>query len=428
VHGPRYLRGVLDKRLLRDDPDQIRRAVELKGIDVDVDEVLSLDERTRDLQTQLDRTQARRNDLSKRFAKASDDERATLRAESTEAGETIKDLRERLAQTSDALRDLMLLLPQMPWEGAPVGPDEDANTVVRTWGEPRRFDFTPLDHVDLIERRGWGYFARARQVAGERAYTLMGDLALLERAIHSYAIDVLVSHEFTPITVPALVKESALTGTGMFPKGRGETYEIAADDLFLAGTSEVGMIGLHAGEILEKSQLPVRYAGISPCFRREIGSASRDVRGLLRVHQFEKVEQFVICEADDAQSARWHDTLLDTAESILRALDLPYEVVECSTGDMGAGKYRMNDVNTWFPSLERYRETHSCSTFHEWQARRADIRYRDEGRIVHAHTLNNTAVATPRLLAAVIENHQQADGSVTVPEPLRPFLGGRASL
>ncbi len=419
---------MLDKRLLRDDPDLLRRAVELKGIDVDVDEVLALDTATRDLQHQLDQTQARRNDLSKRFAKAGDDERAALRAESTQAGETITDLRGRLAETSDRLRDLMLLLPQMPWEGAPVGPDEDANTVVRTWGTPRTFDFTPLDHVDLIERRGWGFFARARQVAGERAYTLMGDLALLERAIHSYAIEILVGHGFTPITVPALVKESALVGTGMFPKGRAETYEITADDLFLAGTSEVGMIGLHSGEILEKAQLPIRYAGISPCFRREIGSASRDVRGLLRVHQFEKVEQFVICEADDAQSARWHEALLDTAEGILRALDLPHEVVECSTGDMGAGKYRMNDVNTWFPSLERYRETHSCSTFHQWQARRADIRYRDDGRIVHTHTLNNTAVATPRLLAAVIENHQQADGTVTVPEPLRPFLGGRAAI
>ncbi|MGH3976526.1 MAG: aminoacyl--tRNA ligase-related protein, partial [Pseudonocardiaceae bacterium] len=261
------------------------------------------------------------------------------------------------------------------------------------------------------------------------AYALTGDLVLLERALHSYALDLLTTKGFTPISVPALVKEAPLVGSGMFPKSREETYELPADNAFLAGTAEVALVGLHSGEILDKNRLPILYAGISPCFRREIGSASRDVRGLLRVHQFEKVEQFVLCVADAAESARWHTELLASAEQILQNLGLHYEVVECATGDMGLGKFRMNDINTWFPSLDMPRETHSCSTLHDWQARRANLRYRDtDGKVRFAHTLNNTAVATPRLLAAVIENYQTKDHEVRVPEILRPYLGNREIL
>ncbi len=229
--------------------------------------------------------------------------------------------------------------------------------------------------------------------------------------------------------MPSLVKEAPLVGSGWFPKAREETYALPADDLFLAGTAEVVLVGLHSGEIIDFKRLPIRYAGISPCFRREIGSAGRDVRGLLRVHQFEKVEQFVICAADPAESARWHAELLSTAERILQDLGLHYEVVECATGDMGPGKFRMNDINTWFPSLDRFRETHSCSTLHDWQARRANLRYRDtDGTVRFAHTLNNTAVATPRLLAAIIENFQTADRGVRVPAVLRPYLPNREVL
>jgi seryl-tRNA synthetase len=252
---------------------------------------------------------------------------------------------------------------------------------------------------------------------------------MLERALHSYALDLLIPRGFTPISVPALVKEAPLIGSGMFPKGREETYELPADGAFLAGTAEVALVGLHSDEILDKKRLPIRYAGISPCFRREIGSAGRDVRGLLRVHQFEKVEQFVLCEADAAESARWHAELLASAEQILQGLGLHYEVVECATGDMGLGKFRMNDINTWFPSLNLLRETHSCSTLHDWQARRANLRYRDtDGKIRFVHTLNNTAVATPRLLAALIENYQTKDHEVRIPEVLRPYLGNREVL
>jgi seryl-tRNA synthetase len=420
---------MLDKRFIRENPEAVQEAVRVKGLDLDVDELLELDQVTRRLTHERDEAQARRKSLARQFAKADEARRAELRTESEELDQHLSQLREQLNETSSRLQALMLLTPTIPWKGAPVGLDESANVTIKRWGTRPEFGFEPLDHVELLETRDWAEFARARKVAGERAYALKGDMVLLERALHSYALDVLTVREFTVVSVPSLVKEEALTGTGMFPSHREEIYALPADDLYLAGTAEVALVGLHSGEILDKKVLPIRYAGISPCFRREIGSASRDVRGLLRVHQFEKVEQFVICEADPEESDRWHAQLLDAAETLLQGLGLHYEVVECATGDMGAGKFRMNDINTWLPSLGTFRETHSCSSMHDWQARRANLRYRDtDGTIRFAYTLNNTAVATPRLLAALIENCQTADRQVRIPEPLRPYLGQRELL
>ncbi len=420
---------MLDRREIRENPDAVKAAVRAKGIDLDVDELLDLDRASRKLQHELDQAQARRKSSAKEFAKADDARRAALRAEHAELEVQLKGLREQLAETTEKLHGLLLLTPMIPWAGAPVGPDESANVILRTVGTPPEFGFTPLDHVELLEKRGWADFTRARKVAGERAYALTSDLVLLERAVHSYALDLLSAKDFTLVSVPSLVREEALTGTGQFPAHREETYAVTADDLYLAGTAEVALVGFHSDEILDHKRLPIRYAGISPCFRREAGSAGRDVRGLLRVHQFEKVEQFVICAADAAESDRWHAELLGTAEQLLQGLGLAYEVVECSTGDMGAGKYRMNDINTWMPSLGAYRETHSCSSLHDWQARRANIRYRDtDGTVRFAYTLNNTAVATPRILAALAENFQTSQAQVRVPAVLRPYLGGRELL
>ena len=402
-----------------------RAAVRVKGIDLDVDELLHLDQASRKLQHELDQAQARRKSSAKEYAQADEVRRAALKTEHDELEAHLKSLRDQLAETNEKLQELLLLTPTIPWAGAPVGPDESANVTIRTWGTPPEFDFEPLDHVDLLEKRGWADFARARKVAGERAYALTSELVLLERAVHSYAIDLLRAKDFTIVSVPSLVRQDALIGTGMFPAHREEIYAIPADDLYLAGTAEVALVGFHGDEILDHKRLPIRYAGISPCFRREAGSAGRDVRGLLRVHQFEKVEQFVICAADDEESDRWHADLLGTAEQLLQAFGLAYEVVECATGDMGAGKYRMNDINTWMPSLGAYRETHSCSSLHDWQARRANVRYRDnEGAVRFTYTLNNTAVATPRILAALVENFQTHDARVRVPAVLRPYLGG----
>ncbi len=420
---------MLDKRFIREHPDDVKRAVREKGIDLDVDELLHLDHVSRKLQHELDQARARRKSSSREFAQADEARRTALRAEHAELETHLRALSEQLAETTEKLHALMLLTPTIPWAGAPVGPDESANVTIRTYRSPPEFDFQPLDHVELLEKRGWADFTRARKVSGERAYALTGDMVLLERAVHAYALDLLRDKDFTLVSVPSLVREEALIGTGQFPAHREETYAIPADDLYLAGTAEVALVGFHSGEMLDHKRLPIRYAGISPCFRREAGSAGRDVRGLLRVHQFEKVEQFVICAADDAESDDWHEQLLGTAEQLLQALGLAYEVVECSTGDMGAGKYRMNDINTWLPSLGAYRETHSCSSLHDWQARRAGIRYKDAGGAVRfAYTLNNTAVATPRILAALVENLQTSEAQVRVPAVLRPYLGGRELL
>jgi seryl-tRNA synthetase len=417
---------MLDRRFVRENSDAVREAARLKGVDIDVDAINELDGRVRSLQREVDESQRERRELAAAFKGADAARREDLRIASTALDARLREARANLETASGELRDLLLRAPAIPWSGAPVGPDESANVVIRTWGEPPTFDFTPLDHVELAEKRGWAEFTRARSVAGERAYALASEAVLLERALHSFALDVLRQRDFRVMAVPSLVREEALVGSGFLPGHREEIYHLAADDLYLAGTAEVALVGLHSGEVLAERDLPIRYAGISPCFRREVGSAGRDVRGFIRVHQFEKVEQFVICAADETESARWHAELLGTAEHILQALELAYEVVECATGDMGLGKFRMNDVNTWFPSLERYRETHSCSTLHDWQARRANIRYKDsDGKIRFAHTLNNTAVATPRLLAAIMENNQTADAQIRVPKVLRPYLGDR---
>ncbi|MGH3280414.1 MAG: serine--tRNA ligase [Trebonia sp.] len=420
---------MLDGRFIRDNPAAVEAAVRVKGIDLNVDELLSLDQSSRQLQRELDAAQTTRKAFAKEFAKADEETRTKLKAEHEEQDRHLKSVRGQLTKVNDELQALLLRTPTIPWAGSPVGPDESANVTIKVWGERPVFDFEVKDHVELLENRGWAEFARARKVAGERAYALTGDMVLLERALLSYALDHLVSAGSTVISVPVMVRDAALIGTGQFPMHREETYALPDDGLYLAGTAEVALVGLHAGEILDAKALPIRYAGISPCFRREAGSAGRDVRGLLRVHQFEKVEQFVICAADDEESDRWHAELLGVAEHLLQGLGLHYEVVECATGDMGAGKYRMNDVNTWFPSLNRFRETHSCSSLHDWQARRAGVRYRDtDGTVKFAYTLNNTAVATPRLLAAVVENYQTGDQKVRVPQVLQPYLGGRTEL
>jgi seryl-tRNA synthetase len=419
---------MLDRRFIRDNPEAVKAAVRVKGIDLDVDELLRLDQSSRELQRELDEAQTQRKSFAKEFARADEATREKLKAEHEEQDLHLKSVRELLTDVNERLRALLLRTPMVPWTGAPVG-DESANLTIRTWGERPAFDFEPKDHVELLESRDWAEFSRARKASGERAYALKSEMVLLERAMLSYALDYLIELGLMPISVPALVREEPLIGNGQFPAHREETYAIPADDLYLAGTAEVALVGLHAGEILDAKALPIRYAGISPCFRREAGSAGRDVRGLLRVHQFEKVEQFVICRADDEESDRWHGELLDAAEHLVQGLGLAYQVVEISTGDMGAGKYRMNDIETWMPSLGAYRETHSCSSLHDWQARRASIRYRDtDGTVKFAYTLNNTAIATPRLLAALVENYQTADQKVQIPKVLRPYLGGRTEL
>jgi seryl-tRNA synthetase len=405
--------------------ETVERAIRDKNVGLDLDHLLALDSEVRAAKTEIDALRAERNAVSARFKDAAPEEKAELGRQAKEAGARAAALEGELASKEADLKALMLRLPGIPYEGAPVGPDESFNTVIRTVGEPPKFGFEPLDHVALIEKNDWADLSRVTQVSGSRTYCLKGRLALLETKLMAWALERIAAADFVPITVPAIAREQAFLNQGQFPGHREETYELPNDDLWLVGTAEVVLTSLHSGEIIEADKLPILYAGFSPCFRREAGSAGKDVRGLLRVHQFVKVEQYVIAEADDAQSANWHGQLLQQAELLLQALEIPYQVIETSTGDMGLGKYRMNDLESWVPSLGKYRETHSCSTLHDWQARRANIRYRgSDGKVRFAHTLNNTALASPRILVPLLENHQTADGRVKLPKALQELMGG----
>jgi len=416
---------VLSLNFIRHNAAIVEKAIADKNVTLDLAELLRLDGEVRAMKTRIDELRRQRNEISDGFKSAPPEERPALGQKAKAIGAEISQLEAGRAEQQAALDALMLRVPNIPWDGAPVGPDESANTVVRREGEIPKFNFEPRDHVALAEMNDWIDLSRIVQVSGSRMYALKGRLALLEQALMFWAQQRLAADGFTPITVPALVRGQAFFQQGHFPGHEEETYEVPKDELWLAGTAEIALTSLHSGEILEEPQLPILYAGYSPCFRREAGSAGRDVRGLLRVHQFYKVEQYVLCADDDEESAKWHQRLLANAESVLRELEIPYQVVETSTGDMGVGKYRMNDLESWVPSLSKYRETHSCSTLHDWQARRANLRWRDgERKVRFVHTLNNTAIASPRILVPLLENHQTADGRVRLPKALQALMGG----
>ena len=416
---------MLDMDFLVQNPDAVRRAIEVKGVDLDLDRLLALQGGVKALLGQVEELRHERNVLSKQTASASDEERPSLIERSRQVGRALKEVEPSLREKQEQLHELLLLVPNVPGPDEPVGRDDEDNVELRRWGEPPQLSFPARDHIELLELHDWADLGRIGKVAGSRTYTLKGEMVLLELALWRFALDFMRERGFTLIDLPSLAREAALFGTGHFPSGREDVYRLAEDDLYLSGTAEVGLHYLHSGEILSASDLPIRYAGFSACFRREAGAAGRDVRGLLRVHQFYKVEQYVICAADEGESARWFEALLANGEALVQALELPYRVVRTCTGQMGVGKVRMWDIECWTPSQQQYRETHSVSELYDWQARRADLRYRDgEGRVRHVFTLNNTAIATPRILAPFLEVHQQEDATVRVPEKLRPHLGG----
>jgi seryl-tRNA synthetase len=420
---------MLALEFIRHHPDLVRNAIRQKGVLLELDDILLLDAKLRSARSHLDELRAERNQLSATYMEISDSERATNGKRANSLRAEIKELEQEVAATKQRLDEMLLWVPNLPWEMAPVGLDASANAVLRHGGRPPEFDFQPKDHVELLEKNGWAELSRVTKVCGTRTYCLKNRLAFLEQVLLLHVSRRLASEGFTFVSVPSIALRPAFINTGHFPFGEDDAFEAPKDRLYLAGTAEIVLNSLHSGEVLPEEDLPLLYAGFSPCFRREAGSAGRDVRGLLRVHQFYKVEQFVICRNDPDESARWHARLLANAESILGDLELPYQVVECSTGDMGVGKFRMNDVETWIPSLGKYRETHSCSTLHAWQARRANVRYRArDGQVQFVHTLNNTAIATPRILVPLLENHQTSDGRVKLPEILRPYFGGDAYL
>ncbi len=421
---------MLDLTFIRSHPDIVKEAARLKNNLIDIDALLELDQRVLALQRHVEETRAKQNQLSKSIQQAAKEKNVALRneliAEGKQLAEQIKEMEPQLTQLIEERYNMLLLVPNIPDPSAPIGKDENDNVPIKYWGEPSRLDFKPLDHYELMQKLDLVDIERAVKVAGSRSYVLKGDAARLELALINFAMDRMSRKGFTPLIVPSLARDFCFIGNGQFPKGRDQVYELVDQDLFLVGTAEVSITGMYKDEILKAEDLPLKFVGYCPCFRQEAGTYGKDTRGVFRIHQFNKVEQYIICKADHEESVRWHEHLLQNAEELVQALEIPYRVVNVCTGDMGDGKVGMYDLECWVPSENRYRETHSCSYLHEWQARRANIRYRDEdGKVKFVHTLNNTAIATPRILIPLLETHQQADGSVRIPEALRPYLGGQ---
>jgi len=415
---------MLDLKFIRENPDLVREAVRKKHSTLPLDELLELDQKVSRQNQVIQNLREQLNRRSKAVRDASAEERPAIIQENKALGDQISRHEQALKGDEDRLHALLLRTPNIPDDSVPEGAGEEDNVPVKHWGSPPTFDFTPRDHVELMEGLDMLDLPRGARIAGNRSYILKNAGALLEFALLRFAMDRITAKGFTPLIVPALAREFALVGTGQFPTGRDQIYELPADDLFLVGTAEVSMTGMYSGEILSHTELPITMVAVSPCFRREAGSFGRDVRGVMRVHQFTKVEQYVICVNDPAGSLRWLEALLENAEELVQALELPYRVLMVCTGDMGDGKAKMYDIECWVPSEGRYRETHSDSALFEWQARRANVRYRDEsGKVRYVHTLNNTALASPRIMAPLLENHQQADGSIHVPKALQPYLG-----
>lgn len=421
---------MLDIKFIIENTDLVKEGIAKKGYtkeDLDIDALIALYKDINKLKTSSQALAEEKNKLSNSIKSAAPEDRAAIIAKSKSIGEEFKSEQEKLATEQEKFNLIMLKMPNLPSPESPVGPDDSGNVVRRRVGELPHFDFTPRDHIELMELNDWSEMERIAKVSGSRTYAIKNDLAKLELAMHMMVLDKLRNNGFTVITVPSISKEKPLYGQGYLPFSRDEVYYLQQDDIYLSGTAELILNSLRADEILQENELPVLYAGFSPCFRREAGAAGKDTRGLVRVHQFMKTEQFVICKNDINESEKWHQKLLQISEEVLQDLELPYQVLEVCTGDMGAPKYRQYDLEAWVPSQNCYRETHSCSNITDWQARRTNLRYRDnaDGKVKFVHTLNNTGIATPRALVPFIENHQNADGSVNIPVKLQPYMGGK---
>ncbi len=421
---------MLDIKFIRENPDTVKHACRVKGFDDVTDAILTLDARVRELKTITQSKTAEKNKITREIPTATD--KAPLIAASKKIGEEIAaDMAELTARESE-LTDLLHRVPQIPADTAPIGADDSENVELRRVGTPRTFDFTPRAQWDLLDMNGWWAPEKIAQICGTRTYCLMGEAAELDLAVQTYVIQKLIQKGFRFVQCPSITKPQTIFDAGHF---MGADQSVMNDDVFmltgtdgcLAGTAEIILNSLHGGEILNEKDLPIMYAGFSPCFRKEAGAAGRDTRGLVRFHQFNKVEQYIYCTPD--QMASMHEFLLRNLCEIMEDLELPYRVIANCTGDMGFNKVCMNDVEAWVPSENTYRELGSCSSIGTFQARRTNTRYRaTDGSMQFCATLNNTGIALPRALVPIIENHQNADGSVNIPKKLQPLMGGRTKI
>ena len=430
---------MIDIELIRNNPDAFKQAIATKRINLDLDRLLIVDEERRLLGKEVNLLREQRNRITD-LVTSDGPNRASHIAHSKEIGAALVIKEGELKAVELEYHKLMAHVPGLPAEGVPEGADDSGNVEIYRLGEVVKRPFKERDHIEMALLNRMVDFEGARFAAGSRAYGLIGDGALLELAVLRFALDHVLAKGFTAVLPPLMVNEAAMFGTGYFPLGEDNAYELEDGKRYLTGTSEVGIVAMQANRTFDGlataadggaggDYSALRFAGISTCFRREAGAAGRDTKGLYRVHQFQKVEQVVFCANDAEVSEREHLRLLKNSEEIVQALELPFRVVAVCTGDMGLGQVRKHDIETWMPSRGAYCETHSCSTFHDFQARRLGIRYIDgDGKKKYVHTLNNTAIASPRILIALLENHQNQDGTINVPKALQPYLGGREVL
>ncbi len=421
--------AMLDLRLIRENPESVKERLRARGDDYDalIDQIVALDERRRQIIAEVETLKHRRNVVSKEIGmllKEGKDATA-LREEMRQVGDRINQLDGELREVERELERTLLFVPNLPHESVPIGSDETGNVVVRTFSEPRSFDFEPKPHWEIGERLGLFDFARGVKLSGSRFYGLKGWGAMLERALINFMLDLHVrEHGYTEIFLPFLVKPYCLEGTGQLPKFSDEMYQCERDNLWLIPTAEVSVTNLHREEILDADELPLKYVSYSACFRREAGAAGKDIKGVVRVHQFNKVELVKITTAE--QSYEELEGMVRDACHVLELLGLPHRVVLLCTGDMGFSAAKTYDLEVWMPGMNRWLEVSSCSNCEDFQARRMNLRYRPHRGVKprFAHTLNGSGVAIGRTLAALLENYQQRDGSILIPEPLRPYLGG----
>jgi seryl-tRNA synthetase len=416
---------MLDIAFIREFPELVKAGAKKKHIQVDVDRLLEVDRQRRVLITEIEQLRAERNRKSKAVSGVPPSEREALLAETRAITEQLKQRETALAPLEEEFGRLMLQVPNVPAADVPEGLTDADNVEIRRWGELPAFSFTPRDHVELGETLDLIDIKRAVRIAGTRTYYLKNEAVLLELAVLRFTLDHMTRKGFTPMLVPHLVKDEAMIGTAYYPGGEEQAYRIEKDAVNLIGTSEVPLTAYHYDEILSETELPKRYVGMSTCYRREAGTYGRDTRGIYRIHQFHKVEQVILCVADEQVSIAEHERIVRNAEEVLQGLQLPYRVVNVCGGDLGAPQVKKYDIETWMPSRNAYGETHSASRFYDFQARRLKLRYRDrQGKVHYAHTLNNTVIASPRILIPLLEIYQQEDGSVIVPEALRSYMGG----
>ncbi|MEN9921620.1 MAG: seryl-tRNA synthetase, seryl-tRNA synthetase [Candidatus Parcubacteria bacterium] len=415
---------MLDIKFIRENKDIIKMGARKKHLNFDVEKLLEVDDKRRALLVTVEEKRAKQNEVGQKIASASPEEKQKLLSEMTLVKAELQKEENELKDIMTDWRKLMLECPNIPDMSVPEGKDDTENVEVRTWGDVPKFDFTPKSHIELMADLDLADFERGTKIAGFRGYILKNEAALLQQAVLQYTFQHIVSKGFTPMIVPSLVRRETLMGTGYLPQGEEDLYK-TQDDEFLAGTGEVSTMSYYSDEILEKAQLPIKFIAFSTCFRREAGSHGKQTKGIYRVHEFYKLEQVVLCEASHETSVIHHEELTNNAEEVLQAFNLPYRVVVNCGGDLGLGQVKKYDIEAWIPSENRYGETHSSSYFHDFQTRRLNIRYNDvDGKKKLAHSLNNTAIAVPRVLIQILENNQQADGSIVIPEVLRPYMGG----